>query len=118
MNRRHTLDSSRDLRLRAASFFVFLLLMLGVLLPFWMEYKSLSSPAPSRAAPGTRSRSYDSRKLYFCPACGAEVSLPLWSAEAVPRREPPLLTLRAFATSTWELSWTSTGTAVTAERLR
>lgn len=118
MNRKHDQDPSRDLRLRAASVFVFLLLMLGVLLPFWMEYKSLSAPVPLRKVPGTPARSYDSRKLYFCPACGAEVSIPLWSAEAMPRRESPLLTLRAFATSALELPWPSTGTPVSAGRLK
>ena len=110
MRKRHSTHESQDLRLRAAGVFVLLLIMLGVVLPFWMEYKSLSTPTVSRGVSGAHVKAYNSRKRYFCPACGATISVPYWSNEASRPREPlPFLMLEKLTTSAWELSFLSAG---------
>lgn len=81
---------ARDERLQiAAGILILLLLAAALLLPFWMEYKSLSSPPLPRREAGS-GPVLDNRTEYYCPNCSEKLSLPRWSTEAPRGRSGPL----------------------------
>jgi hypothetical protein len=102
-------DSTLESRLLWAGLAVLLLLLLGMFLPFWMEYKSLSAPVRTHPVRGSRVPTLDSRKKYYCPACGATLSLPQWDDMAVPGGRHADVKLKSLAPSAWELPLLSTG---------
>jgi hypothetical protein len=82
------------------------LFLLGLGVPFWMAYKSLANPPLPRRS-SARRVAFDLGKKYYCPACGAELTLPAWSDPA-PRPGGPLpaLTLKSLTTSSFEVART------------
>lgn len=98
------------LRCLAVTAVLFLLLMLGILLPLWMEYKSLSAPVRTRTVHGGHAPAFDSRKQCYCPACGAVISVPQWD-DSIPQLHAPrsAVKLGTLAPSAWSLPFLSTG---------
>ena len=58
----------------SAVFILALLVILGIGLPFWLEFRSLSSLEPDR--PRSRTPVLDEQRTFFCPICGKEITFP------------------------------------------
>ena len=72
-----------------------LLVILGIGLPFWLEFRSLSSMEPDR--PRVRTPVLDDRRTFFCPICGKETTFPHLHERPVKRNGPVLpLVLRSL----------------------
>ena len=61
-----------------------ILMLLGLGIPFWMEYKSLTNPSYLRPRNSAGRAEIDPGTAYYCPDCGAQLTLPAWS-DASPR---------------------------------
>ena len=84
----------------AALIVIGLLILLGVLLPLWLEMRALSGSGPPRSR--KRLSALDVRHAFYCPVCGEEISLRLW--RHVPLRQdrrPPVLRLATLAAPSW-----------------
>jgi hypothetical protein len=54
-----------------------LLLALGIGIPFWLEYQSLTNPAPASVSRKSRgSEAIDAKRGFYCPNCGRNIELP------------------------------------------
>ena len=53
-----------------------LLLALGIGIPFWLEYRSLTNPAPTRASKHDKRQWIEAKKGYYCGNCGENITLP------------------------------------------
>ena len=90
-----------------------LLLALGIGIPFWMEYKSLTNPVP-QTVPLSRSETQsviDARRGYYCANCGKNTRLPEWAGgpESAGERASPL-TLKTLDPPAWDALKISTRT--------
>ena len=91
-----------------------LLLALGIGIPFWLEYKSLTNPPqPSARAQKPSARpTIDARKGYYCGNCGGNISLPEWSESQERGGElASPLSLNSLGRSNWGTLRMSTHTA-------
>ena len=80
-----------------------LLMLLGLGIPFWMEYKSLTNPpyVSRKAAEGRTA--IDPVKSYYCPNCGERLTLPAWSdLPPRPGNRVSAHSLNSSTTSFWE----------------
>ena len=98
-----------------------LLLALGIGIPFWLEYKSLTNPAPPpiRAPKAEGRQAIDVRKGYYCANCGGNTSLPEWRdgpAQGDGLSSP--LFLHTLESRAWERPSPSTRTPVEGTELR
>lgn len=96
---------------RVAATAICLLLFAGLLLPFWMEYKSVSAPFRGRPGRRTGGAVLDSRRAFYCPACGATLSVPRWEESSSPPSRQGALTAGSPGPSTSELLSLSTGSS-------
>jgi hypothetical protein len=79
-----------------------LLLFLGMILPFWMEYKSRTDPLPKRASEKSHKQTLEDRNAQYCPACGAKISIPYWRTESTRPDNPTTpLTLKTLGAPSW-----------------
>ncbi|MFI5362736.1 MAG: hypothetical protein ACHQ49_12255 [Elusimicrobiota bacterium] len=82
-----------------------MLMLLGLGIPFWMEYKSLTNPPYIRRQDAERRVEIDPGRAFYCPACGGPVALPTWSEAAAKPVDRGLgISLRSLTTTTVEAS--------------
>jgi hypothetical protein len=83
----------------------FLLVALGIGIPFWLEYQSLTNPPAVRPIRTTNRRpAIDTRKGFYCPNCGTNVEFPQRSEapDGANASDVPL-SLKALERPGWEL---------------
>jgi hypothetical protein len=57
------------------------LLVLGMILPFWIEYRSRTNPLPDPSPNAIRAPTLEDREAHYCPACGSKLTLPTWQTK-------------------------------------
>lgn len=83
-----------------------ILLLLGLGIPFLMEYKSVTNPPYVRRPDAGKRTVLDQGKKYYCPACGSELALPSWDASPKPADQASTLSLRSLTTTSLDISRT------------
>ncbi len=59
-----------------------IILLLGMGIPFLMEFKSWKNPLSHRPPSVIRVPTLEDRNAHYCPACGGKVSLPEWQTSS------------------------------------
>ena len=78
-----------------AVFILALLAILGIGLPFWLEFRSLSHLEPDR--PRRYTPALEERHTFFCPICEKEITFPHFHERPVMQNGPvPPLVLRSL----------------------
>jgi hypothetical protein len=73
------------------------LLILGMILPFWIEYRSRTNPVPDPASSAMRAPTLEDREAHYCPACGSKLTLPAWQTKTQRAQIPtPSLSLKSL----------------------
>ena len=73
-----------------------LILTLGMILPFVMEYRSRESPNAERPPRQVHAPILDDRNAGYCPACGSKLYLRSWRTEPQGQAKPSPLTLKTL----------------------
>jgi rubredoxin len=71
-----------------------------MVIPFWMEYRSVTSGQAEPQRPPKRPE-LDIKRTFYCPLCGEEVAMPRWRSQITRPGASP----RIFVRSLEELEW-------------